>query len=168
MASLHDFCEWLGATDVSVGIQTVNWIIPTVQTVHILCIALVISSAAMINLRLVGALARDEPVAGIARRYLPWIWYILPVMLLTGAILVIGEPARSLENPAFQLKMVLLAAAILTMAIVQRQLRRDPLFWESSDLRRVAARGLASISVILWVGIVFAGRWIAYLQTAAG
>ncbi len=168
MASLHDFCEWLGATDVSVEIQTVNWIIPTVQTIHILCIALVISSAAMINLRLVGALARDEPVAGIARRYLPWIWYILPVMLVTGTILVIGEPARSLENPAFQLKMLLLVAAIVMMLIVQRQLRRDPLFWEGPGGRRLAARGLAGVSIMLWVGIVFAGRWIAYLQTAAG
>jgi len=168
MTSLHEFCEWLGATDVSVGIQTVNWIIPTVQTVHILCIALVISSAAMINLRLVGAVARDEPSAAIAQRYLPWIWYILPIMLITGTILVVGEPARSLENPAFQLKMLLLIGAISTMLIVQRQLRRDPLFWERSGRRRLAASGLAWMSIMLWVGIVFAGRWIAYLQTAAG
>lgn len=168
MASLHDFCEWLGMTDVSVGIQTVNWVIPTVQTVHILCIALVISSAAMVNLRLIGAIAQDEPVAVTARRYLPWIWYILPVMLITGTILVIGEPARSLENPAFQMKMLLLIAAMLLTFIVQRQLRHDPLFWDRSGGRRVTARGLAGISIMLWVGIVFAGRWIAYMQTAAG
>ncbi len=166
MESLHAFCEWLGDTDLSVGIQAVTWIIPTVQTIHILAIAVVMSSVAMVDLRLLGLVGRSEPVAAVAARFLPWIWCALPVLLVTGSILVIGEPARSLENPAFQAKMALLIVAMIATFLFQRPMGREIAYWELTANRRNAARAIAVLSLSLWVSIVFAGRWIAYMQTA--
>jgi len=75
--------------------------------------------------------------------------------------MIIGEPARSLKNPAFQLKMALLVTALIVTALYQVLLRRDPSFG-SPGSRRAAATSIAALSLMLWTGIIFAGRWIAY------
>jgi hypothetical protein len=162
--SLDSFCTWLAATPLSQTIQSVEWIIPAVQTVHILCVAAVMTAVLMMDLRLIGVGARDQGVAAVARRFLPFIWWPLPILLATGITLIIAEPARALENPVFLLKMgLLLAAAGITLAC-QIPLQRNAAFWELSVERRRAARVIASVSLPLWVAIIFAGRWIAYIQ----
>jgi hypothetical protein len=162
--TLDRFCRWLQATDLSQTIQNVDWIVPAVQTLHILAIAAVLSSALMLALRLLGVAARDQASAAIATRYLPVIWGTLIVLLLTGAILIIGEPARALENPVFILKMTLLAAALSVIGAYQIPLRTNPDFWERSIVRSISVKLIAILSLGLWIGIVCAGRWIAYVQ----
>jgi hypothetical protein len=164
LQSLDSFCTWLAATPVSQTIQTVGWIIPAVQTVHILAVAAVVTSALMINLRLLGVRGRDQSVAGVARRFLPFIWWPLPLLLATGAVLIVAEPARSLQNPVFILKMVLLLAAAGVTLACQLPMRGDRAFWELSAGRKRAAKLIACASIPLWVAVICAGRWIAYVQ----
>src|ERR1700733_8136426 len=166
-SSVQAFSDWLAATALSMQIQTVEWIIPTVQTIHILSISIVMSAAAMVDLRVLGVLSRGQPLAAVAYRFVPWIWWTLVVLLLSGSILIIGEPGRSLRNPAFILKMSMLAAVLVLTLFFQRGLRLDTLFWEKSPGRRAGGRLLAVVSLALWVGIVFAGRWIAYVNVGA-
>ena len=64
------------------------------------------------DLRIFGLAGRRSTLAQTAGQYLPWIWRGLLVLALTGATLIIGEPVRSLVNPAFQAKMLMLAIAI--------------------------------------------------------
>ena len=151
MHTLDSFCAWLEATTLSRTIQTVEWVIPAVQTVHILAVASVVTAVLMLDLRLIGWGARDLGMAAVARRFLPFVWWPLPVLLASGATLIVAEPARALENPVFWLKMGLLAAAIGGTLASRRPLRPG-------------SRLLAVLSFAAWVGIVFAGRWIAYVQ----
>jgi hypothetical protein len=165
LRSLNAFCEHLSATPLSQALQTTEWIIPAVQTVHILAVGAVISSILMLDLRLVGLHARRQPVAAVAARFLPFVWYSLPILLVTGATLIVAEPSRALQNPVFILKMgLLLLAAGVTLAC-QAPLRRDERFWEHSPARRRLAALIGYSSLPLWIGIVFAGRWIAYVQS---
>ena len=142
--ALDRFCSWLEQTPLSQAIQGASWVVPSVQTVHILAIALVMSSILMIDLRLAGVVWRDQPVSRVYGRFRPMVWWALPVLLATGIVMIIGEPARSLANPIFQLKMLLLASAIVVTLLPFRN------------------RLIAIVSLSLWVGIVFCGRWIAY------
>ncbi len=160
--ALLDFCSWIEHTALSQIIQATPWIVPTVQTIHILAIAAVLSSALMIDLRLLGVAGNDQSLARVSARFRPLIWWTLPILLASGTIMIIGEPARSLANFAFQLKMLLLIAAIAVTLAFQRPLNRSAGFWDASGTRRRAAKMLATLSLLLWTGIVFAGRWIAY------
>jgi hypothetical protein len=164
--SLHAFCLWLAETPLSQTIQNVSWIIPTVQTIHIAGIAMVISSVFMMDLRLLNIAGRGQPTAAYAARFLPWIWWTLPVLLISGAILITGEPTRSLENPAFQTKMVLLVLAMIATAILHRPIAKEPAYWELTPGHRNTARLIAIVSLVLWTCIIFAGRWIAYMNTS--
>jgi len=160
-ALLIAFSKWLASTELSHTIQTTTWIIPTVQTVHILCVAIVFSSAVLVDLRIFRLFERDEPLREVMRRFIPPIWLVLFVLLATGSLLIIGEPRRSLVNTAFYLKMTLLLIAIVITAVLQRTVLSSPAFFEG---RQGAGRALAALSVLVWCGILFAGRWIAYTQ----
>jgi hypothetical protein len=163
LSTLRAFAEWLAGTSVSNTVQNVSWIIPTVQTVHIVCVAIVISATFLVSLRVLGVFDRAQPIAALSRRFLPWIWYALVVLLASGSILIIGEPGRSLMNPAFGLKMLMLIIVAGLTAILQRPLATEAGYWDASDGRRALARGIAVLSLTLWSCIVFAGRWIAYV-----
>ncbi len=160
-ALLLTFSNWLASTGLSHTIQTVTWVIPTLQTIHILCVATVFSSAVLVNLRIFRLFERDEPLGAIARRFLPPIWPVLLVLVVTGSLLIIGEPRRSLINATFYLKMSLLLIAILLTAVLQRTALASPDFFQN---RQAAGRALATVSTLVWCGILFAGRWIAYTQ----
>src|SRR4051812_47488627 len=99
MAVVAQFCDWLEATPFSQTLQTTAWIVPAVQTVHILAIAILMSSIMILGLRLLGVVARDQPSAAMANRFIPVVWRCVPVLLASGAILIVAEPGRSLQNP---------------------------------------------------------------------
>jgi hypothetical protein len=161
---LRDLSKWLAATPLSHTIQTNGWVIPTLQTIHILSVAVLFSSAILVDLRFYRALQRDVPLADVARRFLPTIWPVLLILLITGSLLIIGEPRRSLLNNTFYLKMALLAVAVLLTLALQWSLRAAPEFWERDRTRRIAGQLAATVSILVWCGILFAGRWIAYTQ----
>jgi uncharacterized membrane protein len=163
-AGLNGFSRWLAATEVSHTIQTTGWIIPTLQTVHILSVAVVFSSAILVDLRIWRLFERDLPLSDIARRFLPAIWPVLVILLVSGSLLIVGEPRRSLLNSTFYLKMALLAVAIMLTAGLQRAISSSPDFWDRNLTRRMAGRLAATVSILVWCGILFAGRWIAYTQ----
>ncbi len=166
LGSLDGFCSRLAATPLSQAIQSTDWIIPAVQTVHIVAVATVITSALMVDLRLFGFRDRGQTISAVAGRFLPLIWYALPILLLTGITLIIAEPSRALQNPVFILKMALLLPAAGATLGCQLPLRKDDRYWDRSDSRRMLARLIACVSLPLWVAIIFAGRWIAYVQSS--
>jgi hypothetical protein len=160
--TLNEICAWIDHTALSQAIQGTHWVVPTVQTIHILAIAIVASSALMIDLRLIGVFWSNRPMKVVAARFMPLIWWPLLILLATGAIMIIAEPARSLKNIAFQLKMVLLIAALLVTGLLQLLQRREAAFGDPRSGWRAAATVVAVVSMLLWSSIIFAGRWIAY------
>jgi uncharacterized membrane protein SirB2 len=158
------FSDWLSLTPVSMLFQTVEWVIPMVQSVHILAIAIVMSSVIMVDLRLMGLMGHSQSISGLTRRFIPWVWWSLVVLLLTGLVLITAEPRRDLLNPVFQVKMVLVVAAIVVTAIFQETVRRNMEFWDLNPSRRMGAWATAVISLLLWSAIVGCGRWIAYVE----
>jgi len=159
---LEELVREIAATAASQVIRTVSWIIPAVQTIHILGFSAVVAAVMLVHLRSFGVAMRGEPRAAVANRFLPIVWYGVPILLVSGVILVVGEPHRELLDPIFQLKMALLVVALALTAFFQRPLRADPLYWDHTTARRAGAVTLSAVSLAVWIAIVFAGRWIAY------
>ena len=157
MDTMHDLSQWIYGTALSSAIREPFWVVPVVQSIHICAIAVVVGSALVTELRIVGIVAPDESIAVIAQRYLPWMWRALVVLLLTGLVMVVGEPERELTNVIFWIKMAL----VLTGALASLGLRR-PLLQPLNDSSRTPAKALAWTLLALWVVVIFCGRWIAY------
>src|SRR5262245_3982921 len=157
------FAQWLAATPLSRGVARTFWLIPVLQSIHILAIAVVLSSVAMIELRIVG-LVKSQTMAQTAHRFLPWLWAGLVVLAANGTLLIIGEPKASVPNPAFQLKMLLLALAILMVHAFQASVRPTATLWTRNPNGRMLTSLLAILVFLLWCAIAVAGRWIAYIR----
>lgn len=160
---MQEFCDWLAATSLSQLFAGLEWFVPTVQTVHILSIAVVLITLGMLDFRLLHLTHRGPAPEVMARRFIPWTWRALSVLLVTGILLVITEPQRELMNNAFRLKMVMVAVLIVPTLMVQRASAREPSYWNASPARRRLGGTLGILSLVLCVSIVAAGRLIAYL-----
>jgi Family of unknown function (DUF6644) len=159
---LIDFCSWLQQTRFSQVLQNVGWIVPALQTVHILCIGAVISAALALALRQFGLLAAEQPLTRVAAQFLRVIWLALPLLLVTGALLIAAEPRRSLASPAFQLKMTLLVCVASLLLLYQGRIRRLARSSTGAATSCRPGKAITLVALLLWVGIIFAGRWIAY------
>jgi hypothetical protein len=165
LSTLRVFADWLATTSLSATIQNESWIIPAIQTIHIVCVAVVISATFFVALRILGVFSRSQPLAALSHRFLTWVWPTLILLFVTGSLLIIGEPGRSLLNPAFALKMVMLVVVAALTVVLQKPLVTNAGFWEGTGGRLLTARVIAIVSLVLWSCIVFAGRWIAYVTT---
>jgi hypothetical protein len=135
---------------------------PLVQTVHLLGVAAVMGSIVLIDLRVLGLALPTQDSADLTRRLMPWLWWALPFLAASGLVFVFAQPHRYATNPIFGLKFALLVPALLLALVVHRAGARNAGFWDASPARRVAAAILALCSLALWIGVVMAGRWIAY------
>jgi hypothetical protein len=156
------FTEWLAQTALSLAIQTHEWVIPTVQSIHIVAIGIVLASVFMIDLRVLGLAGRDQSLMETTGRFGPWLTAALCVLLATGVLMVIGEPARELLAFSFWLKMFLVALGTLIAAVFQMALRRNQSHWEESLVKQRTTKSLAILTLLIWVAIVILGRLIAY------
>jgi hypothetical protein len=156
---LTHFSTWLAATPLSGFVAGAAWVVPAVQTIHILAVALVIGAAALINLRALDLVDRREPFVAVLDRFLPAIGWAIPVLLVTGLILIAGEPTRAIFRTIFWIKMaLLLIAATVTFSLRGQAL--TPTTGAAPPV--IALKAKAALSIALWIGVVFAGRWIGY------
>ena len=161
--ALNSVAELLGATSLSALIAMRLWSIPLLQSLHILSLALVLASAVLIDLRILGVMAKGQPLSVLARRHLPVIWVALGGAALTGTLLLVAEPKRSLLAWPFQIKMVMLLTVIIITVTFQRVVALRAVQWDTAPVVPVMARVTAVISIVLWLAIILAGRWIAYI-----
>lgn len=159
--TMQAISDWLSSTDASQFIANTAWVVPVVQSIHILAIAIVMASIGMLDLRLVGFIGREHSLHGLARRFFPWIWGALVVLFLTGIVMILSEPARELLNWIFWTKMGLLVFAV-AVTLPVRKLLEDHRFRDLAPDKRKLVRLCGGLSLIAWVAIVTCGRWIAY------
>ena len=143
---MKQFAEWLAQTGVSFAIQSHEWVIPTIQSIHILAICAFVGSVMMVDLHVLGWAWRDHSLAETTKRFGPWIWWALGVLLVTGAVMIVGEPPRQLLAISFWMKMAL----VVSTASIQMTLVRRPV------------KALAASTFLVWLCVIVLGRLIAY------
>lgn len=153
---LVELALWIGTTKANALLVNSFWAIPIIQVIHIAALSVATGSILMTNLRVYNMAGSGVSFADTHRRYAPWIWYALLTLVVTGFLMIIAEPVRELVNPIFWIKMV--AAVFLGFSIL-------------AYLKTVAkndagvapsGRALAIFIVVIWILMIFCGRWIAY------
>jgi hypothetical protein len=158
---LNDFAVWLSTTLPSVFIQNHQvWMIPVIQSLHIVGIGIAVGSTLMMVLRVLGWAGMDQTVLAIQRRFGPWLSGALCLLLASGGLLIVAEPVRELVTISFWLKMAFVAVLTVLAAMFQASVRRRE--WEPALVRRGSVR-LAAVLVLVVLGcIIVLGRLIAY------
>ena len=115
-----------------------SWIFPVVEAIHVMGLATFVGSTVLEDLRTLRVLAWNEI------NLKPWTHSGLAALILTGLVMFLADAARYLHNPAFQMKLAILAPALAL----------------HFTLRRSGNRFGAIASLILWTGVTLAARAI--------
>ena len=161
---LEHFAAWLIATPLSAFVSNQAWVVPTVQTIHILAIAIVMASVLMVNLRVLGLVSPGQSIAALATRFVAPAGWSIVVLAITGFLMIAGEPNRAIFRYVFWAKMALLLAAIAITTALLAGLKVNGVAGDASRSVPALYRGLAVGGLLVWVAIIVAGRWIGYAE----
>jgi hypothetical protein len=159
---LFHFCQWLNDSRLAISIRESDVAFPVIETVHVLGITVLAGTVAMVDLRLLGIILKRDRVSDVARQILPLTWIGFGLMFVSGALLFASEAAKSYDNPAFRLKMLLLIAACANPMIFHSTVYRTVGEWDQARVTPWRARVAAVLSLTLWSLIIMSGRAIAY------
>ncbi|WP_022681546.1 DUF6644 family protein [Sphingobium bisphenolivorans] len=163
-ALLH-FSQWLGASRLSSAVAEHFWVVPALQTIHILSVAVVLLGVLLINLRVVGLVERGQGVEAVLDRFLRPVGIAILVLAISGLLLIAGEPSRAIFRTIFWIKLSLIVVAgLLTWS------HRQSLTVGCVDGAAISSlrKGIAVLALLLWLAVVVAGRWIAYVDAWPG
>jgi hypothetical protein len=171
---LYNITEWLRSTwlnDFALGMSewpltqwVVNhfWAIPIMQIVHILGIAGSFAAVLMLNMRIFN-FAGHATLAETSRRYTKVLWWALAVVIGSGVAMLFGDTVRNLLNAIFWIKMILVVTAILVTLAFTKSLGRRVVATDGAvEVVGGGTRATAVFLIVLWIAIMFCGRWIAY------
>jgi hypothetical protein len=127
------------------------------QIVHVLGFILLLSSIVLISLRLLGLAFAQQPVSKVGRDATRLIWLGLALTVVSGTLMFVSSPKTYYYNPAFELKMLLLVAAVLVQVVLLRRV-------SAKDAPTPAlARATVALSLASWFGVGLAGRIIGFI-----
>jgi hypothetical protein len=164
MPILLHACQWISSTHFSMALHKSLWVFPIVESTHVLGITVLVGTIAVLDLRLLGLIMKHEPVSRIARQVWPWTWAGFFFMFVTGLLLSIAEAETNYYNWAFRIKLILLLLVGLNPLIFHLSIYRKVNTWDLAKVTPIRARAAAICSLVLWAGIIVAGRMIAYLH----
>ena len=166
-----ELASWLASLPIGQALRRLNWLVPWLQIIHILANGIILSAVVMIDMRIWGISRSQASIAG-TRRFQSWIWAGLVLLTVTGILLILYAPRRLLTDVTFQVKMLVMGLAIVATLALQLALRpgraaTDALSaTDANPGRRALANMLATLTLVLWVGVTLAGRgrWITLLM----
>jgi hypothetical protein len=160
--SLLSFVEWLAGTSWSIALHESLYLYPLIESTHVLTLTLFVGLTVMLDLRLLGLTMRQVPVSEITSRLVPWARAGFAIMIISGLLLFYAIPVRTYHSVFFRVKVVMLVLAGLNAWLFHWRVERRVADWDLAPVTPLAARAAAAISLILWAGIIVAGRMIAY------
>lgn len=142
-------------------IRESDWLFPTIETVHVFALVLVVGTIMTVDLRLLGLANKERPFSQVAAEMLPWTWIAFGVAALAGVLMFSSKALTYYGNIPFRVKMLCLLLAGINMAMFHRLGTRHLKIWDHGPPPR-GARFAGGASLLLWMIIVAAGRWIGF------
>ena len=142
-------------------IRESDWMFPTIETVHVFALVLVVGTIMTVDLRLLGFANKERPFSQVASEMLPWTWAAFAVAALAGMLMFSSKALTYYGNIPFRLKMACLLLAGINMVMFHWLGTRHLEAWDRGRPPR-AAKLAGGASLLLWTTIVAAGRWIGF------
>jgi len=149
---LH-LCRWLQDNSFIAAINGTSWTAAALEIVHYFSMFVLVGAMVIVDLRVLGLVARRQDATQLADRLFPWIWVSFALNFLSGFLMFAGSAASYYDNSIFYDKMIVILLAVVVNIIVQQKVRK----WDQLPAMPAWAKLFAVVSIGLWIGAIIAG-----------
>ena len=161
---MSEFLQTLETSQIAIWVKTSTWAYPLLETAHVIGLGLLFGAVFVLDLRLMGV-GRILPLSPLARHLLPWVWVGFFINLVSGSLLFISDATEFFANTAFRIKIGLIVLAGINAAYFHIRAYRYAVEVDPAQHNIPRASIVAAlVSTTLWIGVITAGRMIAYVE----
>jgi len=142
-------------------ISTSTWMFPTIETLHVVALSIVLGSIVVVDLRLVGLASKERSITALTHDFLPWTWGAFALAAVTGTLLFTSRAADYMAITPFITKFVFMALAGANMIYFHFATQRSIKDWDTGE-PAAAGKFAGAVSLILWAAIVICGRQVGF------
>jgi hypothetical protein len=161
------FLKALEASGIATKIRDSLFIFPLLESTHVIGLALVFGTIAIVDLRLLGLASSQRSFKRMYADILKWTWAAFALTGLTGALMFITNATVYYHNFYFRTKMLLLVLAGINMGVFELTAGRTIQSWDESPSAPPVGRVVGALSIALWIAVIFMGRLIGFTTTRA-
>ena len=158
-----ELLRWIDETDFAELIRSSLWLFPTLETIHVIAIGLVVGSIAVVDMRLLGLAGRNRAISEISEELLPWTWIAFAAATIFGGLLFLGTPIKYIEMPFFDIKMLLIALAGINMLVFEYVTSKAKAEWDNMPTPPTNVRLTGALSLAFWLSVLLCGRFIGFV-----
>ncbi len=161
--TLSDLWPALEKLPFAVAVRQSGWLFPTIESIHVLAVVLVVGTISIVDMRILGLPSREKAVRRLTAEVLPCTWGAFAVAVVTGFLLFSSSAVTYAAAWPFQYKMLLLVLAGINMVIFHLLPYRTVHLWDALTHPPIGAKIMAGLSLSLWIGVICCGRWIGFV-----
>jgi hypothetical protein len=162
--ALKELMRWIESTELAMLISQSRGWFPALEMIHVTATTFVFGMIAIIDLRLMGVLARGSVLSDLYRDVIPLTWAAFVVAAITGCLLFISQAVAYSANFAVWMKFAMLVLILLNMLVFRRFVYPGIADRDRDATLPFAARLAGALSLAGWIAVVSSARWIAYLM----
>jgi hypothetical protein len=159
------FLETLESSGLAERIRDSLLLFPLIEATHVVGLALVFGTIAIIDLRLLGIASVERSFRRMASEILKWTWVAFAFTALTGTLMFITNARVYYQNFSFRMKMLLLVLAGVNLLVFELTAGRTIHRWETAPAAPRAGKAAAVLSLAIWISVIFMGRWIGFTSS---
>ena len=160
--ALKSFFASIEALPFAAAIRESEWMFQTIETVHVLALAVVVGSISMLDLRLFGH-SPHRGVKEMTKEVLPWTWIAFVFAVVSGVLMFCSAAVKYGGMVQFQVKILLIVLAGINMVAFHFITYRSVESWNVNATTPLGAKVAGGLSLTLWIGVVTMGRWVGFV-----
>ena len=149
--------EWLENTSVALWVGESLWAYPFMLSLHVIGLAIIVGITSMVDLRLLGSFKGIRVTSFLPLMKLAWIGFLINAV--SGVFLFTSQATFFVSSTVFLTKLGCIFAGAILTKVIQNKLVEANADDSSAD---VSMKGLAVVSLCLWLVAITAGRMTAY------
>ena len=160
--TIDAFLHMLHELPLAMAIREGDNLFPWIESLHVLCIVIVVGTIGIVDLRLIGMPSHKRSVRKLILELLPFTWAAFAPAAVFGSLLFISNAVTYAHNADFPRKMICMVLAGVNMGFFHFITQRNMHLWDELTTTPAAAKIAGFSSLILWVGVIFFGRWVGF------
>lgn len=161
---MHAVFAAIEASAVGYWMRESSNVLPFVNALHIIAVAIVFGTIFVVDLRLLDFPNTNRAFTRVAHDGLKWTWAGFALAVISGLLMLASNATTFYGNTQFWWKMAALALAGLNMFIFELLTVRTVAAWDRGAPTPRAAKVAGILSILLWASVIILGRWIGYTK----